>query len=67
MIVELTQVLLFSLGASLAGAATLAVMPDFEPNQDNYQHRVFYLLWRYCLPLLVFAQVVLRLFSRFYP
>jgi hypothetical protein len=65
---ELAQVLLFSLGASLAIAATLAVMPDFESKQDNYQHRVFYLLSRHCLPLLVFAQVVLRVFlGRFYP
>lgn len=68
MIAALANVLLFTLGSSLAGAVTLAVIPTFQPDRPGYGGRVVYFLWRYCLPIMLFQELLLRLFfGRFYP
>ena len=68
MIAAFANVLLFTLGSSLAGAVTLAMIPTFEPHRLGYGSRVVYFLWRYCLPIMLFQELCLRLFlGRFYP
>lgn len=65
---EFVNVLLFVVGASLAGAATLAAISALQPDRCRYGHRVMYFLWRFCLPALLFEELILRLFfGRFYP
>lgn len=63
---EFGNVLFFILGASLAGAATLAIIPTFQSNRLSYGPRLFHFRWRYCLPALLLEEVVL-FFRRFDP
>ena len=66
--VEIANVLLFALGSSLVGAVTLALIPTIQPDRPRYGSRVAYFLWRYCLPIMFFQELILRLvFGRFHP
>ena len=68
MTAEAANLVLFVLGASLAGAATLALLPSFQPGRKGYSHRVFYFLWRYCLPVMLFEALLVRLWlGHFFP
>ena len=68
MIASIGNVLLFTLGGSLAGAAMLALIPTFRPDRLGYANRTFYFLWRYCIQIMLFQEVILSLFvGRVYP
>jgi hypothetical protein len=63
-----TDFALFGLISTSFGAAILAALPNLRSDRRKFSDRFLYFLWRYCLPIWGFEEVVLRiLFGRFYP
>lgn len=64
----MTNLLLFGVIAASTAALALAAMTNFHSERSEFGHRFFYFLWRYCLPIVAFEEVILRVFyGRFYP
>jgi hypothetical protein len=65
---RLVNLIVFGLASTGFAAALLAALPNFRADRRQFSGRFLYFLWRYCLPLLGFEEIVLRLFfGTFYP
>jgi hypothetical protein len=60
--------MLFGLISTSVAAIALAALPNFRPDRRQFSDRFLYFLWRYCVPVWGFQEVVLRVFyGRFFP
>jgi hypothetical protein len=65
---RLVNMIVFGLVSTGVAAALLAALPNFRADRPQFSDRFIYFLWRYCLPLWGFEEIILRLFfGRFYP
>lgn len=64
----MTDFFLFGLISTSFAAFLLAALPNFRADHRQFSARFLYFLWRYCLPIWGFQEVILRIFfGRFYP
>jgi hypothetical protein len=59
---RLVNLIIFGLVSTGFAAALLAALPNFRADRRQFSGRFIYFLWRYCLPIWGFEEVILRLF-----
>lgn len=58
----------FAVVSTGVAAAGLALLPNLCADHIGFGNRFLYFLWRCCLPILAFEEIVLRVFNgHFYP
>lgn len=64
----MTDFILFGVISTGVAAAGLALLPNFRSDRILFRDRFVYFMWRYCLPIWAFEEIILRVFyGRFYP
>jgi hypothetical protein len=64
----MSDLILFGAIASGTAAVPLAALPGFRSDRTEFAKRFVYFLWRYCLPIWAFQELIFRIvFGRFFP
>jgi hypothetical protein len=52
--------MLFGMTSTSVAAIALAALPNFRPDRRQFSDRFLYFLWRYCMPVWGFQEVIFR-------